>query len=373
MTVALVAGAIANKPGNGGAAWTRLSWALGMRRLGFDIHFVERLASGLGADAEMWFESVVRDFALAGSATLLHHDGTTAHGLSRSDLADVADEAVLLLNISGHLTDPDLVDRVGTKAFIDLDPGYTQTWHAFGDAELAPHDHWYSVGTLVGTHRCSIPTGDVPWRPTLQPVLLDEWPAIGPPESERFTTVAAWRGPYGPVQYGDQLYGSKAHEFRRFISLPRLAPAAFELTLDIHPDDDKDRAALEEHGWLLADPADVAANPQDFRRYVQRSTAELSVAQALYVHTTSGWFSDRTARYLASARPAVVQDTGIGHTLELGEGLLTFRTLGEAVTAVESVLGDYEAHRRAARALAEEHLAAEVVIGRICEEVGVAP
>jgi hypothetical protein len=373
VTVALVAGAVANKPGNGGAAWTRLSWAMGLARVGFDVHVVEQLAPGAPADAESWFAEIMGDFGFSGRSTLLRPDGATASGLPAADLADLAGDAALLLNISGHLDRPELVERAATTVFVDLDPGYTQLWHADGSAPLAPHDHWFTVGGLLGTPACSLPTGGIRWRPVVQPVPLSEWPVQRPVPCERLTTVAAWRGPFGPVVHDGRTMGGKVHEFRRFLGLQGLVDAELELCLEIHPADGTDRAALEEHGWRIVDPAVVTPDPHAFRRYVQGSGGELSVAQGLYVHARTGWFSDRSVRYLASGRPVVVQDTGFSSLLPVGEGLLAFSTVEEAAACIGAVQADWERHAKAARALAEEHFAAERVLAGLCEEVGVAP
>ena len=370
MTAVIVAGAVANKAGNGGATWTRLSWALGLAELGFDVHFVEELAPGAPAEAETWFAEVMGDVGLTGRATLLREDGTTATGASMQDLIDLAEDTELLVNISGHLTRDEIVKRAATTVFVDLDPGYTQLWHADGTAPLRDHDHWFTVGTLVGTSACSLPTGGLQWRPTLQPVVLDQWPVQAPLHADRFTTVASWRGPYGPVEHDGQVLGSKVHEFRRFVDLPERVDATLELCLDIHDGDAADRERFEASGWRVIDASNLAS-PQGFRQYVQGSPAELSVAQAMYVHTSSGWFSDRSVRYLASGRPVVVQDTGFSRHLPTGEGILSFTTVEGAAVAVADVMADHERHAAAARALAVEHFAAERVLGRLCEEVGV--
>lgn len=373
MTHAMVAGAVANKPGNAGAAWTRMSWVQGLRKLGFEVHFVEQLSEGLGGEEEKWFRSVIGAFGLEESATLLGPEGTAAYGLLPGELEELAAETALLLNISGHLDRPRVRDRVACRVFIDLDPGYTQVWCEEGLIDLANHDHWFSVGTQVGGAECPLPDGGWSWRPTLQPVCLAEWPKQSVQKCQRFTTVAAWRGVYGPLDIGARSFGPKAHEFRRFLPLPQWTEGTFELALQIHAADEADLSALKEHGWRICDPREVAADPEAFRAYVQGSSAEISVAQAVYARTGTGWFSDRTARYLASGRPAVVQDTGLEADLTFGKGLLTFRTLNEAACAVEAVRTDYAAHCRAARRLAEEHLAAGKVLARICEEVAVAP
>ena len=375
MTLAIVSGAVANKAGNGGAAWTRLSWALGLRRLGFDVHFVEQLAPTCPPGAAAYFGEVMDQFGLGLSCTLLAADGTPLRGLGTAELGELAAETALLVNISGHLTLSQVKDRVATRVYVDLDPGFTQIWHASGtsDSGLGGHDFWFTVGENVGAAGCLVPTNGVPWRPIRQPVVLDLWPAAPPSAHfDRFTTVASWRGPYGPLEHGGRTYGAKAHELRRLLPLPLRVPADLELALDIHPADAKDRAALEEHGWRLVDPG-VAATPADFRQYVQRSGAEFSVAQGVYVHTGSGWVSDRTVRYLASGRPALVQDTGFTRTYPVGEGLLAFSTLDQAVAGAEAIVDDYGRHCSAARALAEEWFASDRVLGGMCEEVGVAP
>lgn len=368
MTTVLVAGALANKAGNGGAAWTRLSWVLGFRQLGFDVHFIEELSPGLGVPEVAFFEAITKRFDL--DASLLCADGTTAVGRSMSELAAIAAEAVLLVNISGHLTRPDLIDAVPNTVFLDLDPGWTQLWHADGTLPLRPHDHWYTVGTAIGTARCDLPV-DRPWRPVLQPVLLDEWPTQEPAPVDRFTTVGAWRG-FGTRIAGNTALGPKAHEFRSVLGLPERVPeAVFEVALDIHEGDADDRTALHDQCWRLVDPHHHAGDPWSFREYVQASPAEFSVAQGMYTRTGCGWFSDRTTRYLASGRPTLVQDTGFSATLPTGEGLLTFTTLDEAVDGARAILADPDRHAKAARTLAEEHFATDIVIGRLCEEVGV--
>ena len=161
------------------------------------------------------------------------------------------------------------------------------------------------------------------------------------------------------------------HEFRKFLDLPRLAPGTFEIALDIHPGDSADRERLFDHGWQLVDPRAASGDPHAFRRYVQSSGAEFSVAQGVYVDTHSGWFSDRTVRYLASGRPVLVQDTGFGRTLPVGRGLVPFSTPEDAVAGAASIVRDYSAHAAAARNVAEHYFAAGTVLARFTEDCGV--
>lgn len=376
MKTVVVSGALANKPGNGGGAWERFSWVVGLRRCGFDVYFVEQIDPGACVDVNLrWFQSVTRRFGMADRSALVCADGKSCEGVAWPRLLQVAESAQLLVNLSGHLTLEPLLARIKRKVYVDVDPGFTQLWHSAGNpgARLEGHDFYFTIGENIGTPTCTIPTGGIPWRPIRQPVVLEDWPVSVEGRADRFTTLASWRGPFGPVEHAGRSFGLKVHEFRKVIDMPRRSPCHFEIALDIHPADEKDRQALLSRGWHLVDPRQVAGDPDAFRRYVQQSGSEFSVAQGIYVDTHSGWFSDRTVRYLASGKPALVQDTGFGRHIPIGEGLLTFRTLDEAVVGAERILKDYEKHCRAARALAEEYFGSDVVLGRFFEEVGIAP
>jgi hypothetical protein len=387
--IAIISGALANKPANGGNAWTRLSWLLGFQRLGFEVYFVEQIASGFCVDRSgqptpfensenlAFFRSTMRAFGLDRSSSLILDDGRHSDGLPIAELLPLVERAAFLFNISGHLTYPELLDRIGKKIYFDDDPGFTQFWHASGTSvRLTGHDHFFTIGENIGEPDCPIPVGNIPWRHTRCPVVLDQWPAkdlvsTRPPQFDRFTTVASWRGPYGPITFGDQTYGLKVHQFRKFIELPRRSPHKFEIALDIHPADQKDLDALLAHGWQVAPPRAVADSAQSFRIYVQNSGAEFSVAQGVYTDTNSGWFSDRTVRYLASSRPALVQDTGFGRHLPTGEGLLAFRTLDEALAGADRIATDYQKHCRTAREIAEQYFDSDKIISRLLSEVAV--
>jgi hypothetical protein len=382
----VIAGALANKPRNGGEAWVRLSWIRSFQKLGFKVYFIEQIdprvcvdiagkATPVQASVNTdYFCHVTAQFGLSDQSALICEDGQAVSGLSLSELADVAAESALLINISGHLALPSLFLRFRRKAYIDIDPGFTQFWHAQGSAgpRLHGHDVYFTIGENIGQPTCPIPTGDIHWVPTRQPVVLEDWPVTSCADGrDRFTTIASWRGPYGPVTHDGQTYGLKVHEFRKLIELPRRIPARLEIALDIAPADDADRRKLSENDWQLVDPTSIAADPDAFRRYVQGSGGEFSVAQGIYVATGSGWFSDRTVRYLASGKPALVQDTAFRRNLPVGEGLVPFSSLGEAITGAETILSDYDRHARAAREIAEGFFESGRVVTRLLSDAGV--
>jgi hypothetical protein len=366
----VVAGALANKPGYGGEAWVRLAWVHGLAALGADVMFVEELAAG--ADRERgtaFFNAVCSRWGLASKSALIMSDGNAVAGIAPEEAADFANGADLLVNISGNLAWSPVFDAVRRRVYVDLDPGFTQFWHAMGVAVrgLERHDVHFTVGESIGTPECTVPTGGLRWLPLRQPVVQEHSPVALLPDEPRFTTVASWRGGYGAIEFDGHRYGLKAHEFRRFMELPQSLPFPAEVALDIHPGDIADRERLIENGWRLADPTVVAGTPEAFRDYISGSAAELSVAQGVYVDTKCGWFSDRSARYLAAGRPVVVQDTGFGRHLPVGEGLFAFRTPDDAATAAREVARDLAAHSRAARQIAAEYFDARVVLNGFLE------
>jgi hypothetical protein len=388
---AVVAGAIANKYGNGGEPWIRLSWIAGLRRLGYRVLFieqvplgtriVERSESGADDDAHVvcldWYRRIIDEFGLAGCAALIGADGRDIDGVTYDDALAFARSADVLVNISGHLTLPALKDAPRRKVFVDEDPGFTQFWYADGTARehVDGHDVYFTLGRNIGRDDCPIPSCGFTWLPLRTPVVLEDWPMISAGPGSRdiaFTTVGSWRGPFGVISYGGIQYGLKVHEFRKFIDLPRRVPppVAFEAALKIHPADERDLALLQQSGWRVVNPRHGMADPWTFREYVQSSSAEFSVAQGLYVGTNSGWFSDRTARYLASGKPALVQDTGFSRELPTGEGLIAFTTLDEAVEGAARIRRDYGRHARAARAIAERFFDSDRILLDVLEEVG---
>jgi hypothetical protein len=384
VTRVLVSGAVANKHRHGGSAWVRLSWAEALARLGFEVLFVELLdprdavdaagapcAPAASANAAA-FGAAITAAGLTGSAALLGTDGSDVAGIGRAELTDRAVGAELLVDISGHLRDPELRALARRRVFVDLDPGYTQVWLAEGrDVGADGHDLHFSVGANVGTARCALPDGGLRWHPVRQPVVLERWP-VQDGGFTRFTTVGSWRGAFGPLDWAGRSYGVKAHEFRPLADVPRRAGLPFEIVLDLHPADAADGERLAAGGWRLRAPA-ATATAEDFAAYVRGSGAEFSAAQGVYVHGRTGWCSDRTVRYLASGRPALVQDTGQSDTLPVGDGLLTFATPAEAADRARELVADHARHSAAARRLAEELFAPAPALAPLLEVAGVAP
>lgn len=366
----LVSGMIAGDPGQGGATWAVLQYVLGLRRLGHDVCLVEPVKAIAPASAA-YFRQVVTEFGLEHSAALLTAGTQETVGLNYADLAAVASRADVLINISGMLTDPELMQPPALRLYLDLDPGFIQLWHVQGlDMRFAGHTHFASVGQRLGHADCPVPTGGHDWIPTAQPVVLNHWPVAGPVTRDALTAIGNWRG-YGTVENAGVFYGQKAHSLRSLIELPTRTRERFQLAFAIHPGETRDLAALSANGWQLLDPAAVAATPALYRDFIRSSKGEFGLAKSGYVAARCGWFSDRSCCYLASGRPVIAQDTAFSHWLPIGEGLFAFATVDDVLTALDALNADYPRHARAARRLAEVYFDSDIVLTRLLERIGI--
>jgi hypothetical protein len=257
------------------------------------------------------------------------------------------------------------------RVFLDIDPGFGQMWQELGlHTTFHGHDRYVTVGENLGQPCCTIPTCGIDWITTRQPIVLEHWP-MSDGGGGSFTSIGAWRGPYGPIEYRGQTYGLRCHEFRKFLALPGMTGQAFELALDIDPAEANDLSLLRSGGWSLIDPQRVARTPADYQAYLRQSRGEFLVAKNMYVRSNSGWFSDRSICYLATGRPVVAQDTGL-EKYPVAEGLLLFSTPDEAAEAIRRVNADYALHCRAARRVAEELFDSDLVLNRLLRKLSIA-
>lgn len=383
----VVSGRTAGVDGQGGATWAVLQYVLGLRGLGHDVLLVEPVDFGEETDGPRatggngrgslvdspeaaYFRRLVERFGLEGRAALVEPRTRATVGCDYTSVVAFARSADLLFNLSGLLADPEILAGVERRVYLDLDPAFTQLWATVEglDMGFGGHDVFVTVGLSVGLDGCPVPTCGKSWIRTLQPVVLDEWPRAMRPGSRELTTVANWRG-YGSIHHDGVHYGQKAHALRRLVALPRLTDVPLRLALSIDPGEVRDLDLLREHGWRLTDPARAAGTPDRYRAFVRRSMAELGIAKTGYTLSRCGWFSDRSACYLASGRPVLAEDTGYADHLPTGEGLFVFRDEDDVLDGIEALRSDYDRHARAARDLAEARFASGVVLGSLLDEV----
>jgi hypothetical protein len=365
----VIGGAIAQKPGSAGHAWQFLQYLLGFRRLGYEVLLLDRLDGERPAQAcgVAWLDQVLGPHGVSWSLEL---GGGCHAGVDRRRVLSFLRESDLILNVMGFIKDEELLAAAPLRVLLDTDPGFAQMWRALGLADvLAGHDAHVTIGERIGAHDCTVPAGGLRWITTPQPVVLEQWQPGAPSKGRRFTSVASWRGAYAPIDYGGHTYGLRVHQLRRFADLPRATAGEFELALDIHLADAADARRLHTGGWRIVEPAVVAATPGGYRRYIQTSDAEVTVAKGMYVDTRCGWLSERSICYLASGRPVLAQDTGFAERYPTGEGLLSFGTLEEAVAGAETICSAPARHGAAARALAEEHFDSDRVLSRLLDRL----
>jgi hypothetical protein len=369
-----------------GVVWQTLHYLLGLRRLGLDPYYVEahaRSPSMLTPTAETdgaaraaaFVDGVMRgvDLSANWAYQALHDDGR-CYGMSERNLFALYDSAELIVNLHGGTAPRAEHSRTGRLVYLETDPVQLQVELAQGVPEtiefLEQHCAFFTFGENWGAPDCGLaPTTRFHFRPTRQPVVLDLWP---PAETTRpcFTTVGNWRQHWRDVTLDGRTYSwSKDDQFERFLALPARTGREFELALATF--DEQDRVRLNAHGWRVTEAAAISDDIHRYRSYVSESRGEFTVAKEQNVVLRSGWFSDRSATYLAAGRPVITQETGFSNVLPTGCGLHGFSTLDEAAAAVERVCADERRAREDARAIAREWFCSDVVLGDMLDALGV--
>jgi hypothetical protein len=374
----IVTGLIAQYP-LGGMAWHYLQYVLGLHYMGHEVFYMEDsgqcpynpelmgLSKNCGFNVR-YLNSVFSRYGLENKWAYKSFWDSKWYGLGNKARNDVVNSAELLINISGSLATPADYRVISRLAYIDTDPVFTQIKLARGQRDFEKlillHDVLFSFGERIST---SIFEAGLGWAATRQPICISEWGGDGS-SNGRFTTIMNWTS-YKPIKYKGDLYGQKDIEFAHFMDLPRSVPGVqLELAINAGKTRRTPKNLLQSKGWILADPDEVCPDMDSYRDYILNSKAEWSVAKNAYVTGNSGWFSERSACYLAAGKPVVVQDTGFSDVLPVGEGILAFTSMEEAVKRIREVENNYEQHSRAARAIAEEYFDSDKVLSALLEE-----
>jgi hypothetical protein len=365
----LFAGIIARYP-FGGVTWCSLMYLLGLRALGHEVFYVEDTGECVYDPVQntrateptygtTYINDALTPYGLADHWSFVNYDGSY-HGQPAERVRQYAAGADLFINLSGGSWFwRDEYARIPRKVFIDSDPAFTQL--AIAKAEpwyvefFTRFDRLFTFGANIGTPASPIPVGSFTWHKTWQPVTMDDWRPTAA-RGDRFSTVMTWQ-----IESFADVGGNKDQEFVKYIDLPSRTPQKFELAIN------GPQTLLRAHGWDTVDAMRVSRTPWEYRDFINASRAEFGVAKHTYVANRSGWFSDRTECYLATGRPALVQDTGWTSHLPCGEGLLAFSTLEEAVSGIDRINSDYARHARSAHEIAREHFDARRVLPRLLD------
>lgn len=366
-----------------GVTYQFLHYLLGLRRLGYDPYYIEdsgrwvydpRL-NDLSPDATGNLAAVVPTLEAHGFGNRWAFRGKypqgKCHGMTDAQIDALYKEADAFLNVTGAQEIREEHRAIRRRIYVESDPFPMQVKAARGDAgtiqTLAAHDMLFSFGENLGASDCEIPVERFRWLPTRQPVALDLWtgPATG---GETYNTITTWHNKGKNLEWrGETWYWTKDREFEKFLDLPRRRSVRLELAATV---DEPVKRRLEDHGWQQRSSLDISRNVEGYRNYILQSRGEFTVARDQYVRPKTGWFSDRSACYLAAGRPVITQETGFSKFLPNGKGLFGFRTMDDILQAVDAIEGDYAGHCRAAREIAAEYFAAEKIVGSLMERAG---
>jgi hypothetical protein len=367
-------------PLGGNLSWT-LQWLVGFQRLGHEVFLVEK--SGypdscfdpekgvMSDDCTYGLEVVHTLFARFGlQDSWCYADAQQRyHGMTRVDIESKFRSADVFVDMGTHGAWLNEAAHTGVKVFVDLEPGFRQIKmeksFAGGEA-FSGYDYYYTNGANIGTPHSTAPTGGKKWHHLINPVVVNLFPLERARPDAPFTTIMNWQA-HEVVELKGKTYGQKDVEFEKFISLPCLTSAALEIAVAGGNVPEK---RLKDFGWRLRNAHEVTTTYDSYRQYIRDSRGEFSVCKNVFVSTNSGWFSDRSAAYLASGRPVVLQDTGFSEHFPCGSGLFAVRTVEEAAAAIDTICHDYEAQSDAARQIAGRHLDAEIVLARFLNELG---
>ena len=373
----------------GGVTWDYLQYLLGFRALGHDVWYLEDsgawpydpVRQTISDDCSYnvnYLQSMMTEFGFGDRWIYRNGADGKFHGAGEAAARDLIQHGDLLVNVSsaGWLKDYDF--GVKHQMFIDGDPMFCQVnlldpAHADYAARVRAHDSHFTFGLNVGGPGCLAPDTGIHWKKTVQPIALDQWPAqddAGGPVPDRFTTVMNWAS-YDPIEWQGKPYGQKDLEFERFKLLPKHTTQRLEMAMGQGVGSRRPTEELRALGWIIHEAGDVLPDHRSYHEFLRTSKAEWSIAKQGYVAARTGWFSCRTACYLALGRPAVVQETGWSDYLPAGDGLLAFSTLDEAVAAIADINDHYAEHQAAARALAVQFFDARKVCADLLSQAGI--
>lgn len=364
-----------------GLAWHHLQYVLGLTRLGHDVYYFEDsddYASCYNPESNV--QGTDPSYGLQFLSSALSHLGlqkrwayydahtTQWRGPCADHVLSICATADLCINLSAVNPLRPWLMQVPVRVLLDTDPAFTQVRHltsAGAFERAARHNVFCSFGENLPTGRSTIPDDGLPWQSTRQPIVLDAWSVTPGPADGPFTSVLVWEA-YPALEYAGQRYGSKGDSFLPLLDLPAATGPVFQLAFGSRTQPGR---LMQDHGWSVIDPREPTRTLARYERFIQTSKAEFSVAKHGYVVSRSGWFSERSAAYLASGRPVIAQDTGFREWMRVGEGVVPFADRQQALAAIDEINRSYKRHCSAAREVAREYFAAEDVLARLVDRV----
>lgn len=372
MTVCVAAYTLRYLRGGGAYMWVFLNWALGLGALGCRVLWLDSFVHGVDVDllraevAEL--KSRLRRHGLSDRLVVTCRNADAAHPRLEGvlELEQAWAEADVLIDL-GYDLDGAAVDGFRRSIFVDIDPGLTQLWISRDELRIARHDRYFTYGENVGTPGSRVPDCGITWHYTPPPVFLGAWRTEPADAGAPYCTVSDWWGGHWIEIDGILVDNSKRASFLEFLDLPAKAGVRLELALPLVGEEDVtgDLGQLRTHGWRLRHVRDVAESCATYLDYVRASRGQFACMKRGYRELETGWMGEQALNYLASGKPVIVQYTGRTRFLPDAEGLFRFRDSDEAARSLKQAEQDYDRHRKAARALAEEYFDAVAVTASV--------
>lgn len=362
-----------------------MSWVFqhlaGFKALGHDVYFVEKyvyenscynpVSRSMSNDCSYGIKMTTSLLALAGLQNkwcFVDHQ-QHYHGLSKTKIETIFKQADCYIDLGTQNGWEEESQSCKFRILIDGEPGFSQINYFNNDemfSRYSRYNYFFSNGYNIGRKDNIVPTGDVYWRHMYSPIdttLFTNKPATS--QKSPFTTVMNWQS-HKPISYRRDEYGQKDIEFKKFIELPTLVGANMEAAVSGKniPFD-----WLRNYKWNIVNGTSVTMSYQNFCNYIENAKAEFSVCKNVFVALNTGWFSDKSAAFLASGRPVVLQNTGFSEHLPCGIGLFAFTNMEEAVEAIDQIENNWHKHSKAARELAMECLDVKVVLKKMLSEL----
>lgn len=363
----------------GGLSWSPLHYMRGLHELGHDVLFLEDsddypacldpFTGEMSTDPTIGLDLAGRAFDLIGMPGMwCYYDAHTG-----SWLGPAADRALafcrdadLLINVGAVTPLRDWTEKIPSRAYVDLDPLFNQARNIDNPGRThyaLRHNSQFTVGEELPQGTSLAPNDGIEWKATRHPIALSQWPVQPPRPHGPYTTIMQWDS-YATRTIGGEVFGMKAASFEPYAGLP--ARIGFPLTMATAGRAPKSMS--ESEGWIRHEPSTVAPTPEAYRDYIGSAKAEWTIAKEGYVKGRTGWFSERSAAFLATGRPVITQDTDNKALRSLGAGVLFFSDLDEAAAAIELVENDYERQCKAARAVAEDYFDSAKVLTEMIEQ-----
>ncbi len=371
----------------GGATWDYIQYPLGLKMLGHDVYYIEdtrqypifqkdKRAWDDATECIVYLEKVMSAFGFKDRWAYRDIASGKSYGMSEDKIRKLCSSADLFINISCSTFLRDEYLKIPSRILIDSDPMFTQIQYAkelAGEEEakywntkmmIENHNYLFTFGENISSEDCKIPTFDFKWHTTRQPICLNEWENNITIKKGPLTSIMNWSG-RNKIIYGNNQWGQKDVEFEKYKTIPHQMPEnQFEIVINkpLNSESIYNPEVLQSLGWKLLSPDDAVANTEDYRKYIINSCAEFSIAKETYVKSNSGWFSCRSACYLAAGRPVITEETGWSKYIPSGSGLFAFDSEKKAVEAINTINSDLKKHSAAAKEVAKEYFDSNVVL-----------